>query len=76
MLHGKRGLSLLVALLLVAPALAAAQEPRPDRVPVDGRPLWLSGGNIAWVTYDINCREEHLRVYIHILKEHEILIDL
>ncbi len=51
--HPKRTASLLTAILLVAgfgfAGPGAAQEM--NRVEFNGQPLWLSGGNVAWVNF-------------------------
>ena len=63
--------SLALALLLALAPAAAAQAPRMDRVRVDGRDLWLSGGNVAWVDFarDVGSGETRLDVFDRVFRE-------
>jgi hypothetical protein len=61
-----------IALLLtLAPPALSAQAARADRVRVGGREFWLSGGNIAWVTFarDVGPGETRLDTFDRIFRE-------
>jgi hypothetical protein len=71
--HPSRAVRLaqIAALLFLLPVSGGAQDARRDRVEVDGRPLWLSGGNIAWVTFarDLGPGETRLETFERIFRE-------
>src|SRR5688572_1494977 len=66
-----RAAGLVAALLICLSPAASAQGARADRVRVDGRDLWLSGGNIAWVSFarDVGPGETRLDTFERIFRE-------